>query len=368
MSFYEVLGIEKNASEEEIKKAYRKKAMQYHPDRNAWDKDAEQKFKEVNEAYSTLSDKQKRQQYDMFGSTGWAAGWNPFGWWFQGNVNVDFGDIFESFFGGGFGWGQQRQARKEFKWEDLEYTINLDLKTSIYWWKETISFNKLEQCSTCNGEGGEWKKACSKCNGTGKVTYTSQSIFGTIQQTWTCDQCHGTGEQFEKTCEDCHGEKRKKVKKSIDIDIPAWIDSGMVIKLTSEWNDWVGTKACGDLFVKFNVPTQEKGLKRDGVDLHYETEIDVIEAVLGTTKDINIPIIWKRTIEVKAGTQHGTVLKVANDGVKHIESEDKWDLYITLNIKIPKKLSKKERELYETIAQEKKINVNKGWVFEKIFG
>jgi DnaJ-class molecular chaperone len=158
------------------------------------------------------------------------------------------------------------------------------------------------------------------------------------------------------------------VKKSIDIDIPAWIDSGMVIKLTSEWNDWVGTKACGDLFVKFNVPTQEKGLKRDGVDLHYETEIDVIEAILGTTKDINIPIIWKRTIEVKAGTQHGTVLKVANDGVKHIESEDKWDLYITLNIKIPKKLSKKERELYETIAQEKKINVNKGWVFEKIFG
>lgn len=366
MDLYGILGIEKNANKDEIKKAYRKLAMKYHPDRNSGNKEAEAKFKEVNEAYSTLSDDSKRQQYDMYGSTGGAAGWNPFGgWWAQ---NVDFWDIFESFFGGWFssqgGW---RKRRTEFKWEDLEYNLKIDLKTSIYWATQTIEFKKRESCTTCNGEGGSEKTTCSKCNGHGQVTQTSQSIFGTIQQTVTCDECSGSGESFKNVCWDCHGEKRKVQKKKIDIDIPAGIDNGMIIKMTGEWNDWVWTKASWDLYIKFTIPTEEKDLERDGTNLHFTIEVDVIEAILGTTKEFMIPILGKRNIEIKSGTSHGTILKINNDWVKHIDSESKWDLIITINIKIPKKLSRIEREHYEAIASEKKLNVNKSWVFEKIF-
>lgn len=362
MDLYSVLELEKWASKDEVKKAYRKLAMKYHPDRNQGDKDAEQKFKEINEAYSVLSDDTKRQQYDTFGSTGWAG--NPFG---GGWVDVDISDIFESFFGGWFG-GAWRKAKKEFRGEDLEYAMNLDLKTSIYWGKQTISFEKEETCTTCNGEGGSGKKTCGKCNGSGQVVFTQQSMFGTIQQRATCDVCHGSGEAFETVCDHCHGSKRNNIKKELELDIPAGIDDGMVIKLTGEWNDGVGTKASGDLYVKFRVSLEEKGLKRSGMDLSYDIEVEIVEAVLGTTKEINIPIIGKRKVEIKPGSEPGSVIKVSGDGVKDIGSDRKWDLLLTLKFKIPKKLSKSERELYEKIASEKKINVNnKKWVFENLF-
>ena len=368
MDLYGILWVEKNASKDEIKKAYRKLAMKYHPDRNSGDSEAEKKFKEVNEAYSTLSDDSKRQQYDMFGSTGWAAGWNPFGGWFSWNAqNVDFGDIFESFFGWWFGWSTWRKRKTEFKGEDLEYNLHIDLKTSIYGGNETIEFKKRETCNTCDGDGWSGKTTCKKCNGHGQVTQTSQSIFGTIQQTVTCNECHGSGESFETICNDCHWEKRKVENKKIDIDIPAWIDNGMIIKMTGEWNHGVGTKASWDLYIKFSIPSEEKELKRDWVNLHYTIEVDVIEAILWTTKEFSIPIIWKRNIEIKSWTSHGTIIKINNDWVKHIDSEDKWDLIITVHVKIPKKISKIERSHYEAIASEKKLNVNKGGVFEKIF-
>lgn len=368
MDLYQVLELDRSAGTDEIKKAYRKLAMKYHPDRTGWDKEAEKKFKEINEAYSVLSDQGKKAQYDRFGSTSGAwAGWNPFGGWFGwGWVDVDLWDIFESFFGGGM-WGQ-RKKKTEFRWEDLEYNIHIDLKTSIYWGKETLKFKKKESCTTCNGAGWNDKKDCKTCNGSGQVTYTTQSMFGTIQQTWACWDCEGTWETFSQVCSDCHGQKRQTITKQMPIDIPAWIDTGMVIKITGEWNHGVGTLASGDLFVKFNVESEEKWLKRDGVDLHYELEVDVLEAVLGCKKSINIPVIWKRQIEIKPGTQPNTILKLNNDWVKHINSDDKWDLFITLFIKIPKKLGKKEREYYENIADEKKIDVNKGGVFTKIFG
>lgn len=366
MDLYSVLEIEKSASKEEIKKAYRRLAMKYHPDRNSWDKNAEEKFKQINEAYSILSDDGKRQQYDMFWKTSW-VGWNPFWWWFWWWVNVDLGDIFESFFGGGF-WSTSRKRKTSFPWEDLEYVINIDLKTSIYWWKETIKFNKKETCVTCNGEWWKWKTTCSKCNWRWQVTYTTQSMFGTIQQTWVCDQCSWTWEIFTEICSNCHWEKRKTIKKELPIDIPAWIDNAMIIKMTWEWNDWVWTKSSWDLYIKFNIKLEEKWLKRNWVNLHYELEIDVIESILWTKKEINIPVIWKRIIEVKPWTQPWTILKISWDWVKHIDSDSKWDLLLDIIIRIPKKLSKKERDLYELLAQEKKLNVNKGWVFEKIFG
>ncbi|MFK7779916.1 MAG: DnaJ C-terminal domain-containing protein [Candidatus Gracilibacteria bacterium] len=368
MDLYSVLEIKKGANKEEIKKAYRKLAMKYHPDRNSGDKESEKKFKEINEAYSTLSDDSKRQQYDMFGKSGGAAGGNPFGGGFGGGqVDVDLGDIFESFFGGGFS-GRGGKKQTEFKGEDIEQVLNIDLKTSIYPTKQKIKFNKKETCVTCDGKGGKGKTTCSKCNGKGQITYTSQSMFGTIQQTGVCDQCGGSGESFSDICSNCHGEKRKLVKKEIEVDIPAGIDNGMIIKMTGEGNHGIGTKNHGDLYIKFNVKLEEKGLKRDGVNLYYELKIDILEAILGTKKDVIIPIIGKRIIDIKAGTQNGTILKIGGDGVKHIDSDSKGDLFIDIKIKIPKKLSKKERSLYEEIAAEKKINVNNGGVFKKIFG
>lgn len=278
------------------------------------------------------------------------------------------GDIFSSFFGGGFSGGGTRKSR-ERRGEDLEYDLHIDLKTSIYGGKDTIEFKRRDECSNCHGQGGSDKKTCSTCNGRGQVTYTSQSPFGVIQQTRACGDCQGSGETFEHICSECQGEKRVLKQHSMDIEIPAGIDDGMVIKLTGEGNAGVGTKASGDLYVRFHVQTEEKGLTREGTDLHYDLEIDMIEAVLGTKKDINIPILGKRTLSIDAGTQHGSRIRIQGDGVREIHQDIKGDLFIHIAVPVPKKLSKKERELYEEIAKEKKLNVcNKKGVLEKLFG
>lgn len=373
MDLYLILGIEKTATEEEIKKAYRKKAMKYHPDRAPGDKkdEYEKEFKKINEAYQILSDAWKKQQYDRFWTTWGAWGWfGGFGW--SAWMDVDLWDIFEQFFGGQgwwFWWGSARRKPSEQVWEDLEQIIDIDLKTSIYWWKEKIKIKKRITCKDCSWVGWKWKKTCTKCNGRWQVTYTTQSMFGTIQQTWVCDACSGTWETFEEICKTCSGTKRVLETKEIDLDIPAWIDNNMVIKLEWEWNDWIWTKQAWSLYIKFRVKLEEKWLKRKSSDLYYEIEIDTVEAVLWTKKEINIPVIWKRTIEIFSWIQNWTVLEISWDWVKHIDSDKKWDLFITINIKTPKKLTKKEKELYLEIAKEKKLNVNNHkWIFEKIFG
>jgi molecular chaperone DnaJ len=361
--FYDILSVSKNASPEEIKKAYRRLAMQHHPDRNAGNPQSEAEFKKINEAYSVLSDDSKRRQYDTYGSTGnsWFSGGG-----FQGDV--DLWDIFESFFWGGFSSGSRKKTT-EFRGEDLEYRMKIDLKTSIYGGKQKIHFEKLESCSGCDGEGGEWKRTCTTCAGKWKVVYTSQSPFWVIQQTRTCDECQGSGATFEEVCHDCRGKKRSHNRKEIEIDIPAWIDNGMTIKLQGEGNDGVWTKQSWDLYVHFLVENEEKWLTRDGVDLHYEVEIDILEAILGTQKEVSIPILGKRIFKIEAGTQFATEMKITGDGVKYIDRDKKGDLFFHIDIKIPKKLSKEERTHYEEIAKEKKLNVNsqKG-VFEKLFG
>ncbi len=364
MDYYKILEIEKTATEIEIKKAYRKLAMKYHPDRAPSDKklEYEEKFKQINEAYSVLSDSEKRKQYDMFGSVWW--NWGFSGWWFSW-VDIDLWDIFEQFF-----W-QANSRRKNYTnivWEDILYNLNIDLKTSIYWWKKTISINRYEKCETCNWIWGEWKKTCNKCNWSWYITYTRQSLFGVIQQTWTCDQCNWTWEIFEKICKTCNWQKRVLQKRNIDIDIPAWIDSWVKIKIEQEWHHAIWNAPNWDLIITFNVKNEEKWLKRIDYDLFYEIEIDVLEAILGTSKEINIPILWKRKIEIKAWTSFWEILEISWDWVKYINSDKKWNLYIKINIKIPKKLTKKEKELYFALAKEKKLNVNnEKWIFEKIF-
>jgi molecular chaperone DnaJ len=308
----------------------------------------------------------------MFGSTWGPASWF-WGGWFWGGVDVDLWDIFEQFFGWNsgaswFGW-QSRSRSTEMRWENIEEILEVDLKTSIYWGKEKIKISKMVTCSDCNGKWWESKKTCPDCHGTWQVTYTQQSIFWVIQQRAACEKCSATWEVFEKVCEKCNGQKRTREIKEIDLDIPAGIDNWMVIKLEWEWNDWIWTSATWDLYIKFRVKTEEKWLKRKWVDLHYEIEVDVVEAILGTKKSITIPVIWKRNIEIPNWTQPWTILKISGDWVKYIDKDSKGDLYITINVKISKKLSKKEKELYLEIAKEKKINVNNHkWIFEKLFG
>lgn len=363
MDFYEILWVDKTSSKEDIKKAYRKLAMQYHPDRNNWDKEAEKKFKEINEAYWTLWDDNKRKQYDMF----WKDAWNSWFWWGWFSTDFDISDIFEWFFGWSMWWRKSKKSREK-KWEDIEKQLNLDLKTSIYWWKTTISFDKLVFCDACNWDWWRGKKTCSKCKWSWYVTYTQQSIFWVIQQTWECDECHWKWETFEDICSVCSWEWRKHTKKEMELDIPAWIDNGMIIKLTWEWNDWIRTKASWDLYIRFTIRLEEKWLKRKWDDLYYDLEIDVLEAILWTSKEVNIPILWKRNIEIKAWTQHWTVLKLSWDWVKKINVDKKWDLFVSLSVKIPKKLWKSERSKYEEIAKEKWMNFcDNKWIFKSIF-
>jgi len=356
--YYQILGVARSASEADIKKAYRKLAMQYHPDRGG---DATL-FKKINEAYDVLSDAGKKRQYDQFGSV-W--GGSPFS---GGGFDAeDFGDIFSQFFGGQTA-GSRRKKTNRFSGEDIEYTLKIDLKTALSGGKQTISYERYEVCDACDGKWGKGVKTCPECGGTGYVRYRQQTMFGTIEHTQACPHCHATGEIVEEVCEKCHGEKRIKKMTSLDIDIPAGIDDGMVIRINGEGNEGIGSPAW-DLYVRFQVSEDEKNLKREGSDLWYELEIDIIEAILGTTKEINIPILGKRTVVIDAGTQVGSVIKKSGDGVKYIDRDKKWDLFITLNIKIPKKLSASERECFEKIAKEKKLNVhNKKGIFEKIFG
>lgn len=214
-------------------------------------------------------------------------------------------------------------------------------------------------CAECAGTGakkGTEPKECSVCRGAGQVRRRTQTIFGVMEQTGVCDACHGTGKMITDKCPQCHGERRETEKAEKEIDIPAGIDDGMTIKVRGEGNDGIGTKS-GDLYITFSIPDSIEGLTREDINLFYTIEIDPVEAILGTKRSWKLPVLGERTLEIKAGTQHGEVLKFKGDGVKHVSKDQKGDLFITISIKIPTHPSKKERELYHEIAREKKIEV-----------
>jgi len=361
-NYYDLLWVQKSSTIDEIKKAYRKKAMEHHPDR-WWDTE---KFKDINEAYSVLWDDNKRKEYDTYGRVWW---WNPFGWnwWFSWGFDVDLWDIFEQFF---TWWWWSRNKKRDnsiIPWENLEYVIEIDLKTSITWWKQTISYYKYIICDDCHGEWWSWKTTCRDCWWTWHKVHRQQTMFWTIQQTVVCPSCNGTWEKIEKICQKCNWQKRVKIKKDYELEIPAWIDNGMVIKITWEWNEGIKYSSW-DLYIKFIIINKEKNLLRKDYDLYYNLEIDVIEAILWTTKEINIPIIWKRNIKIESWTQIWTTIKLSWDWVKYIDKDKKWDLFINLNIIIPKNITDNQRECYEKIAKEKNINLKaKKWILDKLF-
>ncbi|NDK19534.1 J domain-containing protein [Candidatus Gracilibacteria bacterium] len=365
--FYEILEVSRDVSAEELKRAYRKKAMEVHPDRHGGDKEKETLFKEVNEAYATLSDPQKRAHYDRFGTTDMGGGFGGGQGGFH--TDMDFSDIFESFFGGGFQGGGARRRTSGVEGEDIEIRVKLDFSEALSGLKKTVSYSRKVVCTECSGTGakkGTEPKECSQCRGAGQVRRRTQTIFGVMEQTGICDMCHGTGKIIADKCTKCHGERRETQKIEKEIDIPAGIDDGMTIKVRGEGNDGIGSKA-GDLYITFNIPNSIDGLTREDTNLFYTTEIDPVEAVLGIKKTLKLPVLGERVLEIKSGTQHGEVLKFKGDGMKHISKDQKGDLFITVNIKIPTHPSKKEREFYHEIAREKKIEVADDGFLNKIF-
>lgn len=351
--YYEVLGVGKDASADELKKAFRRAAVEHHPDRGG----DEAKFKEINEAYEVLKDADKRKRYDQFGhaGVGGAAGGNPFGGGYGGqNVNFDFGDlglgdIFSSFFGGGAGGGgpQQRQARGR----DVETIVEISFEQAVFGTEVELSLNLEDTCEHCKGktvEPGHDMKTCDQCQGAGQVMTVTRTIFGNIQQAAICPKCEGRGKIPEKVCTVCKGKGTQSKKQKIELKIPAGIDDGATIRLR-EHGEATAHGPKGDLYVNVRVKAHKR-FTREGDLILSEEHVGMVEAALGTEIEVDTvdgPIRMK----VPAGTQSGSDFKLSNHGVPHIKGSTRGAHIVTVIVDTPTKLTKQQQELLQQFSQ-----------------
>jgi len=369
MDYYEVLGITKSASQEDIKKAFHKLAHKYHPDKGG----DEKKFKEINEAYQVLSDTQKRAQYDQYGrvfSDQGQPGGNPFGGdqgfnWAWGNpsassghgedgVEFDLGDIFEEFFGGGFGGGRRSTKKDSKKGKDIQVDIELALERTLKESVEKINLTKQIVCHRCQGVGaepGSKVKECFSCRGTGQVQQVKKTVFGSYTTLATCPECKGEGTIPEKPCNVCRGDGRIKGQETIEIHIPAGIDTNQVIRV--EGKGEAGRKGAkpGNLFARIFIK-QHPVFERRGDDLFSQAEISFPQAALGDEIEIKSLEGTNILLEVSAGTESGKVLRISGKGIPHFNGYGKGNLYIELKIKTPKRLSKEQKKLLEQLKEQ----------------
>ncbi len=340
--YYEVLGVNKSAGEDEIKKAYRKLAKKYHPDANPGDKTAEEKFKEVNEAYEVLSDTQKRAQYDQFGHAAFDQSMGGGGGGFYGGGDFDMGDIFSMF---GFGGGSASRRNGPMKGRDLNITIQISFEEAVFGCKKDIQVNVTDTCDTCNGTGakpGTHAETCRKCNGTGQERVVQQSIFGTMQTTRTCSVCHGTGKTIKEPCTTCRGTGYIKKTKKYEINIPKGIDHGQTIRLSGKGEAGINGGGYGDLLVTVYVKPHTYFVRK-GMDIYSEKTISFTEAILGGEITINT-VYGEEKYTVKAGTQPNTVITLKNCGVPSIRNDKiKGNQIVTLKVSIPTNLTEKQK-------------------------
>ena len=354
---YEVLGVSKDASDDEIKKAFRKKARTLHPDVNKAP-DAEDQFKELNEAYDVLSDKNKRAQYDRFGTIpGAAGGGSPYG---GGYVDLDdlfgggfggMGDIFSSFFGGNGGGG--RRARTEGR--DMNIGLRVTLEEVATGASKSIAYDRLAPCEDCHGTGlGEdgRKVTCPECNGSGRVVTVQQTFLGNMQSATTCPKCNGLGTTVENPCPECEGQGRVPDRQHLDVKVPAGIRDGQQLRISGMGEAGAMGAPNGDLIVNVRVQPHDF-FQRDGDNLHAAATISMVQAALGTQINVN-GIISGEVVEVRIpeGCQNGQVIRVRNYGMTKFRSESRGDLYVHITVQIPKKLSKKQREMLEDLARD----------------
>jgi len=344
--YYEVLGLNRDATDDEIKKAYRKLAKQYHPDLNPGNAEAEAKFKEINEAYQVLSNQQTRAQYDQFGHDG-PTGQGFGGFDFSGFGDGGFGDIFDMFFGGsGFGGSSRRKRSGPSRGADLRYDLELSFEEAAFGTKKEIEAARMEVCPDCNGSGGKKPsdvKTCPVCHGSGEVSQTQNTAFGRFVNVRACDRCNGEGTIIAEPCPKCKGRKKIRKVHKISVTIPPGIDSDQAITLRGEGEPGEKGGPSGDLFVYITV-RPHKLFKRRNYDIHCDIPITFGQAALGA--EIEVPTLQgKVKYNIPEGTQTGTVFRLRNQGIQHLRSNSRGDLYVKVNIDVPKRMTEKQKEL-----------------------
>ncbi len=362
-NYYDVLGVSKGASQDEIKKAYRKLANEHHPDRGG----SGEKFKEINEAYQVLSDQNKRSQYDQFGQTfeqaqrqggfGGGAG-GPFGgsdfsqgagfgFGNGGGFEFDFGDIFSDIFGG----AQERSSRRT-RGVDLEMPLDITFEESVFGAEKEISLDKINQCALCAGSGaasGSKIITCPKCHGSGSIKTARRTILGTMSSTTVCDRCEGFGKIPEVPCPECKGSGVKRGKKTIRVRIPAGIADGQRIRVPGEGEAGYRGSASGDLYIIVRAAASREFARR-GFDLYKDIEIGFTQAALGASVEVGT-LYGAVKIKIPPGTQSGKVFRIGGKGVQHLNRSGKGDLYVTVRVHVPEKLSKRQKELLKQLQE-----------------
>ena len=368
--YYEVLGVDKSATDDELKKAYRKAAKKYHPDINPDNAEAEKKFKEVNEAYEILSDSEKRARYDQFGHAGvdpnFGAGGAGGGW---GGFTSDFGDlgdIFSSFFGGGFGGGRQRNPNAPRRGNDASAVVNISFEEAAKGCRKTVKVTKIDNCTDCGGSGcekGSSAKTCPVCHGSGQVTSVQRTPFGQMQTQSVCNNCHGSGKIIDKPCHTCAGKGRIRHTVEQTVDIPAGIDDGQVISIRGGGDAGANGGPSGDLRISVNVRPHPI-FERDGYDVYCDIPITFTQAALGA--EIIVPTLdGKVKLNIHEGTQHGNEFKLKGKGIQRLHYSGKGDQYVRILVEVPKDLSKAQKQKlreFEAIAEDKNYKKQKSFM------
>lgn len=374
--YYEVLGVQKGASDDEIKKAYRSLAKKYHPDLNPDNKEAEEKFKEVNEAYEVLSDPSKKERYDQFGHAGVDPSYQGggFGGGFSGGgFGGGFGmeDIFDSIFGGGmFGGGRASNANAARRGQDIQQNVTISFMEACNGVNTDITIEKLEKCSECEGSGcasGTHPETCPECHGTGQVRVQQRTPFGVISTSKTCSRCNGKGKIINSPCSKCGGYGRSRVTKNLNVSIPAGINDGQAIRLSGQGNNGINGGPSGDVILTVSVRPDPIFIRED-YDIHVDIPITFAQAALGD--EITVPTIdGKVKYNISEGTQSGTVFRLRGKGVKKLNSSSRGDQYVKVYVEVPSKLNKKQKEALkafeETLEDDKNYTKRTGF-FEKI--
>lgn len=371
--YYEVLGVQKGCSDDELKKAYRKLAKEHHPDLNPGDKEAERRFKEANEAYEILSDPQKRQRYDQFGFAGvdpsygggaGAGGYGGFGGF--GDIDLDLGDIFGSFFGGS---SRTRNPNGPIRGGSVNAQLSLTFIEAALGCKKEISIQRLERCETCSGSGaakGTTPETCPECHGSGQVRVQSRTPFGVIQTSKACPKCGGKGKTIKDPCKDCRGMGRVRHTRKITVNVPAGIDHGQTFVLSGQGDHGLNGGPAGDLNVVVTIQADEI-FERDGFNVLCEIPITFAQATLGD--EITVPTIDGRVkYTVPEGTQPGTTFRLRNKGIPFVNRSGRGDQYVRVTVEVPKSLNAKQKQAlkdFDALSTEKNYEKRKGF-FDKL--
>ena len=370
--YYEVLGVNKSAGEDEIKKAYRSLAKKYHPDMNPGDKEAEVKFKEVNEAYAVLSDSEKRSKYDRFGHdafdpTSGGGGYGGFSG-FSG-ADFDFGDIFSSFFGGGT--STRSRANAPVEGDDIAARVTVSFEEAAFGCKKEVNFARVENCPDCHGSGAEHEgdiEKCPECNGLGRINVRQQTMLGYMQTQRTCQRCAGRGKIIKSPCKNCNGKGRIRINKKLEVNIPSGIDDRQNIILRNQGSAGLNGGPNGDLIIEVRVK-EDKIFEREGNNIYCEVPISFTEATLGA--EIDIPVLGGgvEKFKIPEGTQSGSDFALKNKGIPDINTKRRGDLIFKVSVETPKNLNSKQKELLRAFAESigETPNSKKNRPFKKLF-